>query len=84
MYNLSEETKALFQSQSWKVNMTIDLTPNAEEDEHVVLTVTDKNLVMGTLTVDRYVSTGTELPVGTAAAVSDINQSHQSKTERVT
>lgn len=63
MYNLSEETKALFQSQSWKVDMTI--TPTSGE----VLTVTDANLVMGTLTVDRYVSTGTELPVGTAAAV---------------
>ena len=63
MYNLSEETKELFQSQSWKVDMTITL---ASDD--VVLTVTDANLVMGTLTVDRYVSTGTELPVGTAAA----------------
>ena len=62
MYNLSEETKELFQSQSWKVDMTI--TPASGE----VLTVTDANLVMGTLTVDRYVSTGTELPVGTAAA----------------
>ena len=31
-----------------------------------VLTVTDKNLVAGSLSVDRYVSTSDALPVGTA------------------
>ena len=60
MYNLSEETKELFQSQSWKVDMTI--TPTSGE----VLTVTDANLVAGSLSVDRYVSTSDALPVGTA------------------
>ena len=63
MYSsLSADQKALFQSESWGVEMTITPTSGS------VLNVTDANLVMGTLTVDRYVSTGSELPIGTATA----------------
>lgn len=62
MYSLTDHVKGLFQSLPWGVQMTI--TP-IEGDPIVV---TDANLVMGSLTVDRYVSTGTGLPVGTAAA----------------
>lgn len=62
MYSLTDHVKGLFQSLPWGVQMTI--TPT--EGDPIV--VTDENLVMGTLTVDRYVSTGAGLPVGTAAA----------------
>lgn len=62
MYNLSQTVKDLFQSSPWGVEMTI--TPITGDP----LTVTDANLVMGTLSVDRYVSTSEALPVGTATA----------------
>ena len=62
MYSLTQTEKDLFQSKPWGVDMTI--TPTSGE----VFTITDANLVLGTLTVDRYVSTNTELPIGTATA----------------
>ena len=51
MYSLSQTVKDLFQSTPWGVEMTI--TPITGDQ----MTVTDANIVMGTLTVDRYVST---------------------------
>ena len=62
MYSLSQTVKDLFQSTPWGVEMTI--TPTTGDQ----MTVTDANIVMGTLTVDRYVSTSEALPVGTATA----------------
>ena len=62
MYSLSQTVKDLFQSTPWGVEMTI--TPITGDQ----MTVTDANIVMGTLTVDRYVSTSEALPVGTATA----------------
>lgn len=62
MYSLSQTVKDLFQSSPWGVEMTI--TPITGDP----LTVTDANLMMGTLSVDRYVSTSEALPVGTATA----------------
>lgn len=62
MYPLSDAGKLAFQTKPWQVNMTISPISGS------VLTVTDANLVMGSLTVDRYVSTTDALPVGTATA----------------
>ena len=63
MYSyLSSGQKDLFQSEPWGVEMTITPTSGS------VLNVTDANIVMGSLTVDRYVSTGSGLPIGTATA----------------
>ena len=62
MYPLSDAGKLAFHTKPWQVNMTISPLSGS------VLTVTDANLVMGSLTVDRYVSTTDALPVGTATA----------------
>lgn len=62
MYSLSQNAMDAFQSRPWQVEMTISLLDNS------VLMVTDENIVLGTLTVDRYVSTSDAIPVGTATA----------------
>lgn len=80
MYSLTDHVKGLFQTLPWGVQMTI--TPT--EGDPIV--VTDENLVMGSLTVDRYVSTGTGLPVGTAAAgeLSFTIENHEGEYDGVT
>ena len=80
MYSLTDHVKGLFQSLPWGVQMTI--TPTEGDP----IAVTDENLVMGTLTVDRYVSTGTGLPVGTAAAgeLSFTIENHEGEFDGVT
>lgn len=53
---------AAFRTNPWRVLM--DIVPVSG----TALLVTEENLVSGSLTVDRYVSTGSVLPVGTATA----------------
>ena len=69
MYNLTTLEKTLFQTTTWGVEMRI--TPPAGSNNNTAITLTEANLVSGSLTVDRYVSTGTEFPVGTAAVVEE-------------
>lgn len=62
MYSLSDEGKNAFNTRAWQVNMTISPVEGSE------LTVTDEDLVLGSLMVDRYTATSDALPVGTATA----------------
>ena len=62
MYSLSQTAKNLFQSVPWGITLTF--YPIVGED----FTVTRRDIVQGSFTVDRYSATGEALPVGTATA----------------
>lgn len=63
MYNLSAQAKELFMSGA-PMGISMQITPTAGE----AVSVTNADIVQGSLTVDRYAATGLDFPVGTAAA----------------